>query len=67
VPGNSHHWEDWTPVTAETTDLLRDDFDQLLNVIAMNNGWVAEIYLASPGGLVGTGMRLVVSWHGPFG
>jgi len=45
-------------VTTETTDLLRDDFDQLLNVIAMNNGWVAEIYLASPGGLVGTGMRL---------
>ncbi len=45
-------------VTTETTDLLRDDFDQLLNVIAMNNGWVAEIYLASPGGPVGTGMRL---------
>ena len=45
-------------VTTETTDLLRDDFDQLLNVIAMNNGWVAEIYLASRGGMVGTGMRL---------
>src|SRR5262245_49617510 len=36
-----------------TTDVLREldrDFDQLLNVIAMNNGWVAEIYLASLGG-----------------
>jgi len=45
-------------VTTETTDLLRDDLDQLLNVIAMNNGWVAEIYLASPGGMLQTGMRL---------
>jgi hypothetical protein len=48
-------------VTTETTDLLGEldrDFDQLLNVIAMNNGWVAEIYLASPGGIVGVGMRL---------
>jgi len=38
-------------------DLLRD-FDQLLNVIAMNNGWVAEIYLASHGGDGWTGMAL---------
>jgi Sel1 repeat len=33
-------------------------FDQLLNVIEMNNGWVSEIYLASPGGKAGTGMTL---------
>src|SRR5215468_6300690 len=38
-------------------DLLRD-FDQLLNVIAMNNGWVAEIYLASHGGDGWTDMAL---------
>ena len=48
-------------VTGETTNYFREldrDFDQLLNVIAMNNGWVAEIYLASDGGIVGTGIRL---------
>src|SRR5262245_16842341 len=45
----------------KTADVLREldrDFDQLLNVIAMNNGWVAEIYLASPGGNLWTGMFL---------
>src|SRR5262245_10539441 len=37
---------------------LDREFDQLLNAIAMNNGWVAEIYLASPGGHLFTGMAL---------
>src|SRR5262249_31397590 len=49
-----------------TSHVLRDfdepfnlrDFDQLLNVIAMNNGWIAEIYLASPGGNEWTGTAL---------
>jgi TPR repeat protein len=43
--------------TITTHDIVRD-FDTLLDVIAANNGWVAEIYLASPGGNVGTGMAL---------
>jgi hypothetical protein len=48
----------------QVTDLFREldhDFDQLLNVIAVNNGWVAEIYLASDGGIVGTGIRLLLA------
>jgi uncharacterized protein len=47
------------PLTATSTsdDLFRD-FDQLLSVIATNNGWIAEIYLASPGGNLVTGMAL---------
>jgi len=40
-----------------TSDPFRE-FDRLLNVIAMNNGWVAEIYLASPGGDLWDGMVL---------
>src|SRR5215510_14380915 len=50
---------DWAATkTSNVPGEVDRDFDQLLNVIAMNNGWVAEIYLASPGGMVGTGMRL---------
>lgn len=36
------------------------DFDRLVEAIAANRGWLAEIYLASPGGTVGTAMRLAV-------
>jgi hypothetical protein len=46
------------PLTATSTSDVFRDFDQLLSVIAMNNGWIAEIYLASPGGNLLTGMAL---------
>lgn len=36
------------------------DFDRLFRAIADNRGWLAAIYLSSPGGTVGTAMRLAV-------
>jgi hypothetical protein len=34
------------------------DFDQLANVIQAGGGWLSTLYLASPGGSVGMGLRL---------
>jgi hypothetical protein len=36
------------------------DFERLAQVIAANRGWLAALYLSSPGGTVGTAMRLAV-------
>jgi len=47
------------PVTGDIaiSDALRD-VDKLIGVVARNNGWLANLYLASPGGNQATGMLL---------
>ena len=46
------------PVDPIPKDGSESDFDRLLGAIRAGRGWVATLYLASPGGNIATGLRL---------